>query len=60
MKSAAADSPELFRKPDDRWDVSNVADLCPEIIEKLELAFKQARRGDMNAPLDELLVTGIE
>lgn len=60
MKSVAADSPELFRKPDDRWDVSNVADLCPEIIEKLELAFKQARRGDMNAPLDELLVTGIE
>jgi arylsulfatase A-like enzyme len=36
---------ELFVKPDDRWDVNNVADRCPGILEKMAdllLVFQQA------------------
>jgi arylsulfatase A-like enzyme len=44
-------SPELYRKPEDRWDQNNVVDRHPEVAEHLELTlrrFIEARgRGDI-------------
>jgi arylsulfatase A-like enzyme len=57
---------ELYVKPDDRWEVNNVADRCPEVAEALKQAFEQTgqhlqtgRLADL-PPLDELLRVGIE
>jgi hypothetical protein len=60
LKSRTDGRQELFRKPDDRWDVSDVSDLCPDIVERLQAVFDQSQQGEMNMPLDELLVSGIE
>lgn len=53
---------ELFAKPDDRWEVNDVADRCAETAEALQLAlgrFEAAAQNDsldQLAPLDESLV----
>jgi len=62
---AAAD-PELYVKPDDRWEVNNVADRCRDVVEDLlgELArYEQAIRSGRVAelpPLNEPLLSGVE
>jgi hypothetical protein len=60
------DSPELFAKPDDRWEVNNVASRCPEVVERLqealaagESALAAGRVSDL-PPLDGILVDGLE
>ncbi len=57
---------ELFAKPDDRWDVNNVADRCGEVAECLADALARYEQtlpdgsiGD-EPPLGELLVSGFE
>ncbi len=57
---------ELYVKPDDRWEVNNVADRCPEVAEALKQAFEQTgqhlqtgRLADL-PPLDEPLRMGID
>lgn len=57
-------SPELFAKPDDRWDQNDVADRCPEIVEGLRLALDELEArirggtsGDLS-PLAESLAGG--
>jgi arylsulfatase A-like enzyme len=58
--------PELFVKPDDRWDVNNVAVRCQEVVECLLVAidqFEQAVRSGSVAdlpPLNEVLLLGLE
>ncbi|HUY87773.1 MAG TPA: sulfatase-like hydrolase/transferase [Pirellulales bacterium] len=53
---------ELFAKPDDRWEVNDVADRCAETAEALQLALAdfesaaQAGAIDQLAPLEESLV----
>jgi len=60
-----ADDAELFTKPDDYWEVSDVADRCQTVVELLENAFLDHRRLlesgrlDQMAPLDEILLTGL-
>jgi arylsulfatase A-like enzyme len=47
--------PELYRKPEDRWDQDDVAEQYPEVAEHLELAlrrFAEAARRD--EPLEDL------
>ena len=34
-------SPELFAKPDDRWEVNDVASRCREVVESLQAALGQ-------------------
>ena len=34
-------SPELYRKPEDRWDQNDVADQYPEVTEHLELTLRR-------------------
>ncbi|HEV3342264.1 MAG TPA: sulfatase-like hydrolase/transferase [Pirellulales bacterium] len=57
-------SPELFGKPDDRWEVNDVAQRCPEIVAAMRAAHDElarslaAREGELPA-LDELLASDL-
>lgn len=57
---------ELYVKPDDRWEVNNVADRCPEVAEALKQAFEQTGQHLQTGtladlpPLEETLRVGIE
>jgi arylsulfatase A-like enzyme len=57
--------PELFVKPDDRWEVNDVADRCEEVAELLRKAFSECetllQSGNLEdlGPLDEILLTGL-
>ncbi|MCE5303938.1 MAG: sulfatase-like hydrolase/transferase [Planctomycetaceae bacterium] len=61
-----ADPPELFVKPDDRWEVNDVASRCREVAECLEDALEQfewtVQTGTVAdlPPLDEVLRNGFE
>jgi hypothetical protein len=58
--------PELFAKPDDYWEVNNVAPRCPEVVECLEDALAefeqtlQAGRISDLPPLSDILLHGLE
>ena len=62
------DSPtqELFVKPDDRWEVNEISDRCPEIAEQLVAALDEFEAAaaadslDQLAPLPPILVEGVE
>jgi arylsulfatase A-like enzyme len=61
-----AGQPELFAKPDDRWEVSNVSDRCQEVVECLRDAIAQYEQtlhsgqiADL-PPLSEVLISGLE
>jgi arylsulfatase A-like enzyme len=57
---------ELFAKPDDRWDVNEVADRCPEALDRLRevLGGSISALADERAanwpPLDDLLRSGLQ
>lgn len=61
-----SDTAELFVKPDDRWEVSDVADRCHEVVERLRdvaATYEEhvdAGRLDALEPLDEILLDGPE
>lgn len=58
--------PELFVKPDDRWEVNNVAVRCQDVVEELqdtltqyELAFPDGRIPEL-PPLSDVLLKGLD
>ncbi|NUQ61912.1 MAG: sulfatase-like hydrolase/transferase [Pirellulales bacterium] len=57
-----ADKAQLYLKPDDRWEVNDVADRCPQIVDALEAALREAEErlsGRNTAPwpaLDDVLL----
>jgi hypothetical protein len=54
---------ELYAKPDDRWDVNDVADRCPEVVELLVDVLDGAARAPDDAarpPLAEVLLSGLQ
>jgi len=57
---------ELFAKPDDRWEVNDVADRCMEVVECLEDAIEQYAQAVQSGstaelpPLDDVLREGLE
>ena len=61
-----ADRAELFAKPDDRWEVNDVANRCRDVVDMLREAFSEYQRflrsGQLHAlpPLDEALLTGLD
>jgi arylsulfatase A-like enzyme len=61
----AGDEPELFAKPDDRWEVNNVVSRCREVVEGLQEALRQYEQalstGAVSAlpPLGEMLLSGL-
>ncbi len=46
-----ATSPQLFVRPDDRWEANDVAKLCPEVVEELQAiattALRQLQTGEV-------------
>lgn len=50
---------ELYLKPDDRWEVNNVADCCREVVEQLVHIYDEAIHGNQVSPLNEVLLYGI-
>ena len=58
--------PELFAKPDDRWEVNNVANRCQEVVDRLEDVFSQYEQATQTghtsdlAPLAEILASGLK
>lgn len=64
LRDAAA--PELFFKPDDRWEVNDVWDRCADVVDLMrqalagcETALGSAQPASL-PPLDEILLTGLE
>jgi arylsulfatase A-like enzyme len=58
--------PELFAKPDDRWEINNVASRCQDVVECLldaltayELTLPAGRVCDL-PPLSDVLLNGLE
>jgi arylsulfatase A-like enzyme len=62
LRMPGAGPDQLFVRPDDRWQVNDVADRCPEVAEQLREAFSrlaQAIQSGQSAqipPLDEALL----
>ncbi len=60
------DPPELFVKPDDRWEANNVASRCGEIAEQLAIVLSQicqspeAFHSTHSPQIPEVLLTGLE
>jgi hypothetical protein len=57
--------PELYAKPDDRWEINNVASRCQDVVESLqdvltqyELALPDGRISAL-PPLGDVLLTGL-
>ncbi|MDZ7618603.1 MAG: sulfatase-like hydrolase/transferase, partial [Patescibacteria group bacterium] len=61
-----ADPPELFVKPDDRWEANNVASRCVDVMEQLGALSAQStqafadRQYTQIAHLPDILVRGLE
>ncbi len=59
-----ADGAELFAKPDDRWEVNDVADRCREVVDCLGDVLEEYRHtlpsglADELPPLDDVLLRG--
>ena len=54
---------ELFAKPDDRWEVNDVADRCPQVVELLSAVLDAAESDDTErspAPLAEILTERLD
>ena len=49
-------SGELYLKPDDRWEVNNVADRCNDVVQAIERLYRNAKEGKPVEPIDSLLV----
>jgi arylsulfatase A-like enzyme len=57
-------APQLFVKPDDRWEVNDVASRCGEVVEGLQAALARARALQASGaqdlpPLDAILREGL-
>jgi len=45
---------EVFAKPDDRWEVNEVANRCPEAMEQLEKAWNEFQQTAQTVPFKQL------
>ena len=58
--------PELYGKPDDRWEVNNVADRYPGLVDSLRQALKQFEQSLTSPdacrlpPLEDVLLVGLD
>ena len=50
---------ELYVKPDDRWEVNDIADCCREVVDQLEQIYDEAIHNNQVVPLNELLLEGM-
>jgi arylsulfatase A-like enzyme len=49
-----SEAPELFAKPDDRWEVNNVASRCPEVVENLREVLAQYEQAVLSGRIADL------
>ena len=49
-------SGELYLKPDDRWEVNNVADRCDDVVQAMKRLYRDAKAGKSIEPIDSLLL----
>lgn len=54
-RNDAESTTELYAKPDDRWEVNNVAERCQDVVRAMEQLYKDARDGKPTEPIDHLL-----
>ncbi|MDH3718187.1 MAG: sulfatase-like hydrolase/transferase [Planctomycetota bacterium] len=52
LRHAADERLELYVKPDDRWEINDVADRCPEVVAALCDAYQATCRGDWTSPVE--------
>lgn len=63
LRQVENQAPELFAKPDDRWEVNEVSDRCAEVVTLLQQEFETIQRqtpGENPAELPEVLVEGVD
>ncbi len=63
LRQPETGAPELYAKPGDRWEVSEIANLCPEIVNGLQAVLAQAGQigeAGQPPPLAESLVRAID
>jgi hypothetical protein len=53
LRKAGSGAPELFVKPDDRWEANEVSALCGDVAERLLAAAGSAVDGQYAGPLDD-------
>lgn len=54
LRQAENEPPQLFAKPDDRWEVNEVADRCAEVVALLQQEYETLRRSVPGEPLADL------
>ena len=47
---SSAERPELFRKPDDRWEANEVSERCPDVTKLLMDTARQFRETARTSP----------
>jgi arylsulfatase A-like enzyme len=55
---ADAETAELYLKPDDRWEVNDLARRCPDVVEAMRKALDDCQNASVSE-LDESLVRGV-
>ena len=53
-----SDPPELFAKPDDRWEVNDVANRCHDVVDRLGKAAARLSRLSANRPARQAEAAG--
>ncbi len=58
---AGPETAELYLKPDDRWEVNDLARRCPDVVEAMRKALDDCQNASASGPtpLDESLVCGV-
>src|SRR5262249_23784600 len=59
----AAGDPQLYAKPSDRWEVNEVARLCPEVVDGMQSLLADISRSGSAAaaqPLSQLLAAIVD
>ncbi|HEY2839254.1 MAG TPA: sulfatase-like hydrolase/transferase [Pirellulales bacterium] len=56
----AAPQIQLYAKPDDRWELNDVADRCQNVVELLTPLVDEPARTQPSEPLAEILISGLE
>ena len=46
---------ELYLKPDDRWEVNNVAERCDDVVQAMARLYRNAKEGKPIESIDSLM-----
>ena len=60
VSSDAATRTQLYAKPDDRWELNDVADRCQTVVELLAPLIDEFANSETTEPLADVLITGLD